>query len=91
MCYYKYDFGPTRLQRPNLVRTEVAAIRDACDRRGIRVFLFLSDGFKIGISKAIKTVERDNTERENASQLIARKKDLAYTKMGYERSRDRRF
>jgi hypothetical protein len=35
-----------RLQRPNLVRTEVAAIRDACDRRGIRVFLFLDDEVK---------------------------------------------
>jgi hypothetical protein len=40
VCYHRDDFGPTRLQRPNFVRTEVAAIRDACDRRGIRVFLF---------------------------------------------------
>jgi hypothetical protein len=39
VCYHRDDFGPTRLQRPNFVRTEVAAIRDACDRRGIRVFL----------------------------------------------------
>lgn len=57
-----------RLQRPNFVRTEVAAIRDACNRRELRVFLFLS----YGLLMTLPTITQDTLARFPGDELILR-------------------